>query len=92
MTVARVVPKIFLNLFPEANLIAKTLNQPHPSVMGNMSFLEGNIVFSDSFRHHTQDTPLGAFVCENFLSDSSNSSSSVISHRPRSNHGLFTLF
>jgi hypothetical protein len=49
-------------------LVAKTLNQPHPTEVSNVSFLEGKTDFSGTFWHVTQSTPLGTFLSQNFCS------------------------
>jgi hypothetical protein len=52
----------------KSKLVAKTLNQPHPTEVSNVSFLEGKTDFSGTFWHVTQSTPLGAFLSQNFCS------------------------
>jgi hypothetical protein len=47
--------------------VAKTLNQPHPTEVSDMRFLEGNTDFSGTFWHVTQNTLLGRFVSWDFL-------------------------
>ena len=55
-------PDVFLNQPAQSQLVAKTLNQPHPTKVGDMGFVEGKTDFSCTFWHMAQNTPQGAFV------------------------------
>lgn len=52
-------------------LVAKTLDQPHPTEVGNMCFVEGKKDFSNPFGHVTQSTPMVTFVSRPLLRSSS---------------------
>jgi len=53
---------IVLEALPQPEFVAKTLDEPHPTEVGKMAFLEGKTDFSGTFWHHAQSTLLGAFV------------------------------
>jgi len=55
-------PDIILQMFLQTNLFAKTLNQLHPTKVGDVRFVEGKIDFLGSFWHDTQNTFLRRFV------------------------------
>jgi len=55
-------PDVILQMFLQTNLFAKTLNQPHPTKVGDVRFVEGKIDFLGSFWHNTQNTFLRRFV------------------------------
>lgn len=60
-------PKIVLQAFFETNPFAKTLNQPHPTEVGDMGFVEGEANFLSALWHNAQSTPLGAFLRATFF-------------------------
>ena len=55
-------PDISFEQAMEFELVAKTLEEPHPTEVDKMAFLEGKTDFSGTFWHHAQSTLLGAFV------------------------------
>ena len=57
---------VLLQQIPQLQFVAKTLNQPHPTEVGDMGFLEGNADFSSTFWHAAHNTLLGRFVPESF--------------------------
>ncbi len=50
----------------ELKLLAKTVNQKHPTVMRQMVASEENFDFSSTFWHNTQTVHLGRFLCKDF--------------------------
>jgi len=60
-------PHISLQQVADFELVAKTLNEPHPTKVCEMGFVERKKDFSGAFGHVTQSTPLGAFVSRRFL-------------------------
>ena len=59
-------PDISLERAMEFELVAITLEEPHPTEVGKIAFLEGKTDFSGSFWHVTQNTLLGVFVSQGF--------------------------
>ena len=53
---------VVLEPLPQSEFVAKTLDEPHPTEVGQMTFLERKTDFSGTFWHHAQSTLLGAFV------------------------------
>jgi hypothetical protein len=66
MKVVMRAPDISLEQAMEFELIAKTLEEPHPTEVGKIAFLERKTDFLGSFWHVTQSTLLGAFVSQSF--------------------------
>ena len=60
------LPIPFLNTSLEqmtnSEFVAKTLNQPHATKVGNMRFVEGKMNFSGTFWHVSQSTFLRKFL------------------------------
>ena len=50
----------------EPKLLAKTVDQKHPTVMRQMAASEENLDFSGTFWHNTQTVHLGRFLCKDF--------------------------
>ena len=46
----------------QLELVAKTLDQPHASEVGQVGFLEGKTDPPSTSEHMTQTSPLGAFL------------------------------
>ena len=55
-------PNIFLEQMTKSELVAKTLNQPHPTEVGEVGFVEGKMNFSGTFWHVSQSTFLRRFL------------------------------
>ena len=63
----RIIPiQTLLDLFLEADLFAKTMNQGHPAKMSQMGFLEEKFDFSQSFGHGTQTILPVCFLSQEF--------------------------
>lgn len=60
-------PNVVLQTLLDSKAFAKTLNQPHSTKVGYVSFVEGKINFLRSFWHNAQNTLLVKFLRENLL-------------------------
>lgn len=69
---------ISLEQMTKSELVAKTLNQPHPTEVRDMGFVEGKTDFSGTFWHMTQNTPLGRFLSQDLICLYYTSFSSII--------------
>jgi len=57
---------VVLEPLPQPQFVAKTLDEPHPTEVSKMAFLEGKTDFAGTFWHHAQSTLLGAFVRQSY--------------------------
>lgn len=49
-------------MISKPELVAKTLDQPHPTEVGNVTLVEGKSDFSGTFRHVAQSSLLGSLL------------------------------
>ena len=60
-------PDMPLEQMAKSELVAKTLNQPHPAKVCDVGFVEGKTDFSGTFWHMTQNTFLRRFLSQNLI-------------------------
>ena len=58
--------KVIRSSSAQLESFAKTLDEPYPTEVGKMAFLEGKTDFSRTFWNHVQNTLLGVFVRQHF--------------------------
>ena len=85
-------PNISLQEASKAQFVAKALDQPHPTEVSEMGFVEEKLDLAGIFWHVTQNTLLGSFVSRAFYKKLHRQFPSVKHRFPCSGQHGFTLF